>query len=84
MVSASLPQGSGEDVLCCVLVAVVVRSADGTRPFADGQILRDWIPMAAAGARLARRVESIYRRLVFFRDGSGHRIRSVTALHPHG
>jgi len=59
-VSVSLLQGSGEDVLRSVLVAVVVRPADGTRPVADGQILRDGILMAAAGARLARRVEGVH------------------------
>ena len=58
-VSGCLPQGSGEDILRSVLIAVVVRSARRTRPFADGQILRDGMPMPATGTSLARRVEGI-------------------------
>ena len=58
-VSGCLPQGSGEDILRSVLIAVVVRSARRTRPFADGQILRDGMPMPATGTSLARRVKGI-------------------------
>ena len=58
-VSGRLPQGSGEDVLRSVLIAIVVRSALWTRPFTDGQILCDGMPMPAAETSLARRVEGI-------------------------
>ena len=58
-VSDFMTQGSSEDVLRGILIAIMMRSARRTYPFANGQILHDEIPMPAIGTSLARRVEGI-------------------------
>ena len=52
-------QGSPQDILCRVMVAVVMRSALRARPFADAEVLHLGVLIAADAARLARRIEGL-------------------------